>query len=141
PKSTGREMFGEAYARLLVESRENRAISREDMLHTFTQLTAWSIVDAYRRFLPSMPDDVILCGGGADNPVLVGMLREGLAAAGAKASVTRIVAHGIPNKAKEAASFALLGAGTLDGVPANVPFATGARELVVLGEVADPRRR
>jgi anhydro-N-acetylmuramic acid kinase len=35
--------------------------------------------------------------------------------------------------AREALAFALLGAATLDGVPANLPGATGAARAVVLG--------
>jgi anhydro-N-acetylmuramic acid kinase len=162
PKSTGREMFGEGYARRLVESYENRKVSRPDLIHTLTRLTAWSIADAYRRYLPRMPEEVILCGGGADNPVLVGMLGEELRAGAmlsghssrrsrnegrdappsmAHVRLRRIDELGIPNKAKEAACFALLAAATLDGVPGNLPGVTGARRRVVLGEVADPRVR
>jgi anhydro-N-acetylmuramic acid kinase len=135
PKSTGREVFGEAYARRLVESYENRKVSRPDLIHTLTRLTAWSIADAYRRYLPRMPEEVILCGGGADNPVLVGMIGEELG----PVRLRRIDELGIPNKSKEAASFALLGAATLDGVAGNLPGVTGARRCVILGEVADPR--
>ena len=159
PKSTGREMFGEAYARRLVESYENRKVWREDLVHTLTRLTAWSIGDAYRRFLPRMPEEVILCGGGADNPVLVGMLGEELRAGAmlsghssrglrkdgrdappsmAHMRLRRIDELGIPNKAKEAACFALLAAAALDGVPGNLPGVTGARRAVILGEIADP---
>jgi len=137
PKSTGREVFGEAYARRLVESYKNRKVSRPDLVHTLTRLTAWSIADAYRRYLPRMPEEVILCGGGADNPVLMRMLGEELG----PVCLRRIDELGIPNKAKEAASFALLGAATLDGVPGNLPSVTGARRGVVLGEIANPRMR
>jgi anhydro-N-acetylmuramic acid kinase len=134
PKSTGRELFGEAYARRLVESDENRNVPRADLIHTLTRLTAWAIGEAYRRFLPKMPDEVILCGGGADNPVLVGMLAAELGGI----PVRRIDDFGIPNKAKEAASFALLAAATLDGVPGNLPSVTGARRSAILGEMARP---
>jgi anhydro-N-acetylmuramic acid kinase len=134
PKSTGRELFGEASARRLVESYENRSVPRVDLIHTLTRLTAWAIGEAYRRFLPKMPDEVILCGGGADNPVLVDMLAAELGGI----PLRRIDDFGIPNKAKEAASFALLAAATLDGVPGNLPSVTGARRPAVLGEIAHP---
>jgi anhydro-N-acetylmuramic acid kinase len=42
---------------------------------------------------------------------------------------------GVPSEAKEAMAFALLAAATLDGVPSNIPSATGARRAVVLGSV------
>ena len=137
PKSTGREMFGAAFAQTLVRQMENRKSKIENLLHTLTRLTAWSIGDAYRRFLPALPDEVILCGGGAENPVLVRMIGEELG----PLRLRRIDEYGIPNKAKEAASFALLGAATLDGLAGNLPSVTGARRAVVLGEVADPCTR
>ena len=42
----------------------------------------------------------------------------------------------IANKAREAMAFALLGAATLDGVPANLPQVTGASKPMLLGVVA-----
>jgi anhydro-N-acetylmuramic acid kinase len=56
----------------------------------------------------------------------------------AQIAIKRIDDYGIPNKAKEAASFALLAAATLDGIPANLPSVTGAAHPVVLGVVANP---
>lgn len=139
PKSTGREVFGEAFARSLLNEIEDRKSKIENLVHTLARLTAWSIADAYARFLPRAPDEVILCGGGAENPVLVGMLQEELhAALPAEPVLRRIEEFGIPNKAKEAASFALLAAATLDGVPGNLPSVTGAGRPVVLGVLADP---
>jgi anhydro-N-acetylmuramic acid kinase len=147
PKSTGREDFGlplaEAIYRRCVRTRR---VPIEDVLYTLTNLTAWSIVDAYRQFLPQFPDEVILCGGGADNPLLLELLRqEFLSAGGAQTidgpselTVRRIDDLGIPNKAKEAVSFALLAAASLEGVPSNVPAVTGAQRPVVLGVCAPP---
>jgi anhydro-N-acetylmuramic acid kinase len=131
PKSTGRETFGIPLLRSLLTT--DRPLTT--LAHTLTRLTAWSIADAYHRFLPHLPDEVILCGGGADNPVLVHMLREEL---GPGPALTRIDDFGIPNKAKEAASFALLAAATLDGIPSNLPTVTGASRPVVLGAIARP---
>lgn len=138
PKSTGREAFGDALAADLLKKR----LPLEDLLATVTHLTAWSIADAYLNFLPMPPDEVILCGGGADNPTLVGLLRQQfdhlhtLAFAPRPIAVARIDDFGIPNKAKEAASFALLAAATLDGVPSNLPSVTGAARAAVLGVIA-----
>jgi anhydro-N-acetylmuramic acid kinase len=44
-------------------------------------------------------------------------------------------ARGVRSQAKESIAFALLGAATLDGIPANIPSVTGARRPVVLGSI------
>ncbi len=142
PKSTGRELFGMQMAKGILKKYARARL--EDLAATLTRLTAWSIVDAYLHFLPELPDEVIVCGGGADNPVLMRMLGEELGMLKSEftrpvaPSVRRIDEFGIPNKAKEAASFALLAAATLDGVPANLPSVTGASRAVVMGVVARP---
>ncbi|HVS72407.1 MAG TPA: anhydro-N-acetylmuramic acid kinase [Phycisphaerae bacterium] len=147
PKSTGREDFGLPFARRLMGQIENRKLKIENLLHTLTRLTAWSIADAYLHFLPEIPDEVILCGGGADNPTLVRMLGEEFSALGSAQvgtpppKIRRIDEFGIPNKAKEAASFAILAAATLDGRPANLPSVTGASRPVILGVIARPTPR
>jgi anhydro-N-acetylmuramic acid kinase len=120
-------------------------VKLEDLVCTLTRLTAWSIADAYLRYLPELPREVVLCGGGADNPVLVEMLREELGHLRSDythpepPTLRRIDEFGIPNKSKEAASFALLAAATLDGVPANLISVTGAARPVILGVVANPQ--
>jgi anhydro-N-acetylmuramic acid kinase len=133
PKSTGREDFGLPFAKHLLTTGHWPLTT---LLHTVTQLTAWSIADAYRKFLPHLPDELILCGGGADNPTLLRMLMEEFAVGKNMPAITRIDDYGIPNKAKEAASFALLAAATLDGIPANLPSVTGASRPTLLGVIA-----
>ena len=72
-----------------------------------------------------------MSGGGVHNRAMMGMLRS----AGGESAVKTADDLGIAAEAKEAMAFALLGAATLDGVPGNVPSATGARRRVVLGSV------
>ena len=54
PKSTGRELFTRAYTeRLIAMCRVARsALRNEDIVATAVELTAQSIADAFRRFLP-----------------------------------------------------------------------------------------
>jgi anhydro-N-acetylmuramic acid kinase len=136
PKSTGRELFGQQFARMLLDNQRTRHGKFENLIHTVTRLTAWSIADAYEKFLPALPDELILCGGGVDNSTLVKLLKEEFGTRAKSPTISRIDDHGIPNKAKEAASFALLAAATLDGIPTNLPSVTGAARPTILGVIA-----
>lgn len=101
-----------------------------DLLATAAEVTARSIARAVADFLPRPPDQVIVSGGGTHNGAIMARLRDLL-----PVEHLRTDDLGIPSAAKEAVAFALLGAATLDGEPANVPSATGARRRVVLGAV------
>jgi anhydro-N-acetylmuramic acid kinase len=130
PKSTGREEFGARYCEALYR-KMSKTISAEDIMATVTAFTAASIVEAYQRFLPRMPDEVILCGGGAHNGTLVRMLRQGLD----KSRILLSDELGISCDAREAISFAILAYATIKGVENNVPSATGAKQSLVLGKI------
>ncbi|NOZ22971.1 MAG: anhydro-N-acetylmuramic acid kinase [Planctomycetes bacterium] len=130
PKSTGREKFGVQFTDALF--RRFR-MPFPDLAATVTMFTAKSIAVAYKKFLNPIRgiDEVILCGGGAHNPTLVGMIRDRLD----PVPVRIIDEYGINADAKEAVSFAILANATLNGIPNNVPGATGAKERVVLGKI------
>ncbi|HEU0052896.1 MAG TPA: anhydro-N-acetylmuramic acid kinase [Longimicrobium sp.] len=131
PKSTGREEFGRPFVERLVEAvRPEGDRDWLDLVATLTELTARSIADAYRRWiLPRGVDEVVLTGGGAKNPTLVGRIRALLD----PLPVVDGSALGVDPEAKEAVAFAVLAWAHLRGVPANVPAATGARGPRVLG--------
>jgi anhydro-N-acetylmuramic acid kinase len=139
PKSTGREEFGRPFVARLVEAV--RPEGDEDWLElvaTLTELTARSVADAYRRWvLPLGVDEVVVTGGGALNPTLLGRIRALLdplpVVAGSDA--------GVHPEAKEAVAFALLAWAHLRGIPANVPAATGAAGPRVLGSLTPGARR
>jgi anhydro-N-acetylmuramic acid kinase len=131
PKSTGREEFGAAFAERFYRRAGNKSLADADIVATVTALTAKSIAQAYRRFLPTMPDELILCGGGAHNRTLVEMLHTELP--GVKMLSTDD--FGISVDAKEAVSFAILAWATIKGMTNNVPAATGAERPVVLGKI------
>ena len=131
PKTTGRETFGRAYSQKFYRAGIEAGLSDFDIVATATALTAETIADAYRRFLPKMPDQVILCGGGAKNRCLVKMLAERL-------NDTKLMTtndFGIDSDAKEAVSFAILAWSTIKGLANNVPSATGASRPAVLGKI------
>ena len=131
PKTTGREMFGVEFADALYKQARRARLDASDLIATATAFTAASIAGAYRRFLPHMPDEVIVCGGGSRNPVLVEMLRRELLGC----QVRVMDELGIDADAKEALSFALLAVRTIRGQAGNVPSATGAKGPAVLGKV------
>jgi anhydro-N-acetylmuramic acid kinase len=135
PKATGREDFGFTYADWFYHRAVEKSLVTPDILATATAFTATSISQAYDRFLPAAPDQVILCGGGAHNRALVDMLRQRLA--GAEILLTDD--FGIDVDAKEAVSFAILAWATVRGCANNVPAATGASTPVILGKILPGR--
>jgi anhydro-N-acetylmuramic acid kinase len=131
PKSTGREQFGQPYCEWLYDKARRKGLMPEDIVATATAFTASTIVSAYRRFLPAMPNEMILCGGGAHNTTLVRMLQSRLEGVRIRSTDE----FGIDVDAKEAVSFAILAYATIQGVPNNIPHVTGASEPVVLGKI------
>ena len=131
PKTTGREQFGVTLGTEIWTRALAQGLRGEDIVATLTAFTAASIADAYRRFLPHMPDEVILGGGGANNPTLVAMLNQRLA----PSHVTTHETIGLSTKAKEAMAFAILAYETIHGRPGNLPSCTGARARTVLGKI------
>jgi anhydro-N-acetylmuramic acid kinase len=84
-----------------------------------------------------MPDEVILCGGGARNTTLARWLQAELL----PGRVAPMDEFGLSARAKEAVSFAILAYQTIQGEPNNVPSATGARRPVILGKIIPGGRR
>jgi anhydro-N-acetylmuramic acid kinase len=70
PKSTGRELFGVEYLQGCIADGDRYHLSPADILATLTDFTASSVADSYRRFLPQLPHQVLLCGGGSRNSYL-----------------------------------------------------------------------
>jgi anhydro-N-acetylmuramic acid kinase len=137
PKSTGRELFGVEYLQQCLADAEPYALEPADILATLTELTAASIAQSYRDFLPHLPDQVLLCGGGSRN----GYLRQRL---GVNLNTTEVYTTdemGLNADFKEAIAFAVLAYWRLHSIPGNLPDVTGARGKLLLGEihVVDPR--
>jgi anhydro-N-acetylmuramic acid kinase len=133
PKTTGRELFGDAYGAGVVDHAEAMGAGPADVVATLTALTARSIADAYARFGPAAGiDEVIVAGGGARNPVLLNMLRAALPPG---VPIALHDAYGLPAKAKEATVFALLGYAGLHGCPGTLPSCTGATRPAIPGAI------
>jgi len=136
PKSTGRERFGSSYIDRLLRYAEEHDIPSENIVATVTKLTAWSIGDAYQRYIrDSYPADAMLVGGGGSyNPVLMAFIREEMEPMGVQVLTQEQV--GLSSDAKEAIAFALLADYTLARQPNNLPVVTGAKRAVVMGKIS-----
>lgn len=137
PKSTGREMFGESFLQRILERSKRLGLAPHDVVATLTAFTASSVADAIERFvLPKVGsvDELIVSGGGANNPVLMAMLKERMP----QISVHRSDEFGINADAKEAIAFAVLAHRTVMGLAGNLPSATGAKMPVILGSITLP---
>jgi len=133
PKSTGRELFSAAYIeRVITRCRHvHPGASSADIVATAMRLTARSIADAYRRFMPEPISDVLLSGGGAKNGALV----DAIAAELAPLAVRRFSEAYFDDEAKEAVAFALLAHLFVERRAGNVPRATGANGPRILGKL------
>ena len=135
PKTAGREEFGREFADKFVR-RCGRAVPR-DIVATATALTARSIAHSLQRFVLKKPGayrEYIVSGGGTRNRTLIAMLAVELRPLGLK--IRSSDEFGLPSEAKEAAAFALLAYETWNRRPSNVPSATGAKRLAILGKIS-----
>ncbi len=133
PRSTGRERFGDARLRTLVDGWKG---DPDDLLASLVEVTARSVAEAYRDHLPpGEVDEVVLSGGGARNPFLAGRIEAALARALPAPVPVRTGAEalGIDPDAREAAAFALLAWAHLEGIPGSLPRVTGATGARILG--------
>lgn len=131
PKSTGRELFGQAYLEQCLADAAAYCLSPADLLATLTDFTAASIAHSYQTFLPCLPDQVVLCGGGSRNRYLHQRIQAHLPTC----EVMTSDAIGMPADAKEAIAFAILAYWRTQGIPGNLPDATGASHAVLLGDL------
>ncbi|OLE67099.1 MAG: hypothetical protein AUG74_11080 [Bacteroidetes bacterium 13_1_20CM_4_60_6] len=137
PKTAGREEFGRDFVADFLK-RCGRA-TKEDVVATATAFTAYSIADAIHRFVTTRNQsfrEVVLSGGGANNPTLMAMLANSFKPLGLEIRFSD--EFGLPSDAKEAAAFALMAYETWNRRPSNVPSATGARRAAVLGKISYP---
>lgn len=130
PKSTGPELFNAQYVQNLIGRARSAGARDEDIVATAVQLTAESVGDAYRRFIPEPVREVLVSGGGAKNPALFAAIVK----SASPVTVRHFDEVFFDGEAKEAVAFALLGYLHVTKRPANVPSATGARGPRLLGK-------
>jgi anhydro-N-acetylmuramic acid kinase len=132
PKSTGRELFGEIFWQQCWQAATAAAMAPADLLASLTEFTALSIVQSYQSFLPRMPQQVLLCGGGSRN----GFLRSRLQCHLPEAEILTTTAVGVDADCKEAIAFAILAYWRHHSINGNLPQVTGARKFTLLGEIS-----
>ncbi len=127
PKSTGREYFN--YGWLEQHMARYPGLRGEDVQATLAELTAVTISE--QVLLSGGCERLLVCGGGARNPLLMARLAALLP--GTEVSTTDEA--GISGDDMEALAFAWLAWRTLAGLPGNLPSVTGASEASVLGAI------
>lgn len=125
PKSTGREYFNGTW----LETRL-AALPAADIQATLLELTARSIADA---LAPLVPEEVLVCGGGARNRTLMTRLQTLIAV-----PIRPSDDAGMPAEWVEGAAFAWLARARLHRETGNCPSVTGARRAAVLGALYLP---
>lgn len=134
PKSTGRELFGTDFAKILWDEAEKSHVSNVDKMATITDLTAITIVQEIVKFVEKGKiAEVLISGGGRYNHTLMKQISNHLPQ---KITVKGTEDYGMPSDAKEAIVFALLGYQCYYKTPNNLPSATGAKHSVVMGKMA-----
>lgn len=138
PKTTGRERFGVQYTRDILDWQKTHGLSDDDLVATVTDLTAWSIVDAYERYvLPKYrASQLIVGGGGSYNKTLMNFLAQRMEPHGVQVCIQEDL--GFNSDAKEAIAFALLADHAVRGRPNTLPSVTGAKQEVIMGKISLP---
>ena len=126
PKSTGRELFNEAW----LERCLCASLAPADVQATLVALTARSASDALLRWCPGTKR-LLVCGGGTRNAHLMTRIARELPGI----AVESTAAHGVDPEDVEALAFAWLARETLEGRAGNLPSVTGARGPRVLGAI------
>ena len=129
PKSTGRDLFDMRWLESKL-ARDAGTHAAECVQATLVRLTARTVADALRREMPDA-QDILVCGGGARNDVLMAQLAAELH----PRTVAPTSVEGVAVDHVEALAFAWLARETLAGRPGNIATVTGARGPRVLGAV------
>ncbi|MEH2921446.1 anhydro-N-acetylmuramic acid kinase [Samsonia erythrinae] len=127
PKSTGREYFNLGWLEKMLSGLP--PLAPQDVQATLAELTAVSIAE--QVLLVGGCERLLVCGGGAHNPLIMARLSALLP--GIEVSPTD--EFGISGDDMEALAFAWLASRTLSGLSGNLPSVTGASQETVLGAI------
>ncbi|WP_458790714.1 anhydro-N-acetylmuramic acid kinase [Yoonia sp. MH D7] len=125
PKSLDRDDFRELKAAVA-------DLSDADAAATLTAAAAMSVVKAMEH-CPSRPAQLLVTGGGRNNPTLMAMLRAGL-----DMPVVPVEDAGLDGDMLEAQAFAYLAVRVARGLPTSCRGTTGVRAAVSGGTISRP---
>jgi anhydro-N-acetylmuramic acid kinase len=128
PKSTGRDLFHPTW--LAHQLSGYADANAADVQATLTEFTARACVNDVLRHATDAAE-LIVCGGGALN----GLLMQRLQASLPNVRVLSSAERGMPPLQVEAAAFAWLARQTVLGLPGNLPKVTGAQGARILGGI------
>ena len=120
--------------RIWLNEAKSAGLSLPDLMATLTAFTAESINRAYRNFLPRMPRESFVSGGGSFNKELRKQIGRRLP----EVQFRDFSELGQPAEAREAIGFAVLGNQFLVGESTTFPGITGNQTSVILGKLSLP---
>lgn len=130
PKSCGREQFGLPYLEKIIHPFLHER--KEDIIHTITYATVYTMADAIKRYIyVESIDELIVSGGGVKNTFLMELLQKLL-------TPIKVISSdelGVSSDFKEAIGFVILGNQVLNQRPNTLISATGAKKQVIGGSI------
>ncbi|MEC7670004.1 MAG: anhydro-N-acetylmuramic acid kinase [Pseudomonadota bacterium] len=123
PKSLDRDDFG-----LMLDLV--RELDDADAAATMTAMSAAAVMQAMEH-CPTVPERLLVTGGGRHNPVMMAMLRAGL-----DCDVLPVEDVGLNGDMLEAQAFGYLAVRVLRGLPTSGPSTTGVRAAVGGGKIS-----
>lgn len=145
PKSTGRELFNLAWLaqKLTAYQQQFGEIRPEDVQRTLLEFTAQSIALALSEIAlgdtaQDLPCDLLVCGGGAKNALLMARLQALLPNWRLGTTSDDDLGVSLDVDYVEACAFAWLAYQRLHNLPSNLPSVTGATQAVSLGAIFTP---
>jgi len=127
PKSTGREYYNLAW----LEKHLSEPVPAKDVQRTLCEFTARSIAKQVRGFAEGEECELLVCGGGAKNSLLMEQLQHHLP----HWLVLPTSDRGIPGDYMEAMAFAWLARQRIHNQASSLPAVTGASQRTSLGVI------
>ncbi len=128
PKSTGRELFNLQWLDQQISGFE---YSASDILRTLCEFTAVTICPEVSKFAIGTEPELLVCGGGAQNPLLMERIQSLLP----NWKVAPTISKGVDSDYMEAMAFAWLAQRRVHNLPSNLPAVTGACRPASLGVI------